>query len=258
MSALEIAFYLLQPSNALLLLLAASLGLALFAPRVGLCAAAAATLLIAVCGLLPVGAVLIAQLEDRHPFAGIVEPPDGIIVLGGFLDTEGSLIHNQIQLNDYAERITAAASLARRFPAAKVIVTDGAPKGASTSGAELSKVMLVDFGVDEARIVREHEAQSTWDNARFSHALVEPKAGERYVIVTSAFHMPRAMATFAAAGWTGLVAWPVDYAADRPAWRAFPGSVSRGLKLVDQAAREYAALLLYSLTGRMADPRGGT
>lgn len=258
MSLSEIVFLFLQPSNTLLALLLLGAVVAAFRVRLGAAMMTSAALLIAFFGLLPVGAVLLSFLEDQYAFEGIVEPPDGIIILGGYLNTRTSLHHNQIQLSDNAERITAGAALARRFPDAKVIVTDGPSEPGMKSGAELAKVMLVDFGVPVERIVREEWAASTWDNARYSYDMVQPKPGERYVLVTSAFHMPRSMATFAAAGWTGLVPWPVDYSAGRPVWQEYPGSVAQGLRMLDWAAREYLATIYYRVTGRWADPGPAT
>lgn len=254
MNAAEVLFFILQPSNGLFALLALGLLIAAVRRPLGLSLAGAAACLIGASGLLPVGALLLAPLETRHPFEGITQAPAGIIVLGGAVDVKRSLDTHQIELNAWGERITAAAALARRYPDASVILTDGAPAGAQKSGAELMKVMLRDFGVAQSRIVREERARSTWDNARYTYDLVGPAPGERYVLVTSAFHMPRSLATFRAVGWDGLVAWPVDHQTDKPAWRAFPGSMARGLALTDLAAREYLALIAYRFAGRLGPP----
>ncbi|MEM8665776.1 MAG: YdcF family protein, partial [Pseudomonadota bacterium] len=150
-------------------------------------------------------------------------------------------------LNEHAERLTTAAALARRFPAAKVVVSDGG----APSGASVSAVLLRDFGVEEARLVLEERASSTWENALFSAELVGPRADGRYILVTSAWHMPRAMATMEAAGWPVMIPWPVDHLGDaHPLRRSWNGSASLGWRLIDIAAREYLALAYYFALGR--------
>jgi len=79
---------------------------------------------------------------------------------------------------------------------------------------------------------------------------VRPAAGERWLLVTSAFHMPRAIGCFRAVGFD-VIPWPVDYRTSGPgdAWRLFPRA-SEGLRRVDLAAKEWAGLLAYYVTGR--------
>lgn len=251
MSGAELVFRLFQPSNALaVVFLAGAAGLIRW-PRLGAGVLAAAGVLYATAGLLPVGQALLRPLEERFARAEIVAPPDGIVVLGGFIDVPASGTARRVELNEQADRITAAAALARRFPEASVIVSDGPLERGGPSGAALAARLLEDFGIAPERIVLEERARSTWDNARFTRALVRPSPGERYVLVTTAWHMPRAIGAFRRAGWPQLAPWPVDYVDDGgPLWRNLPNSAARGLTLVDLAAREYAALAYYYLRGR--------
>ena len=77
-------------------------------------------------------------------------------------------------------------------------------------GADAIEVVLRDLGIGEDRLLREREARDTWENAAKSKALVGPKPGERWLLVTSASHMPRAMGAFRKAGFA-VEPWPVDY-----------------------------------------------
>lgn len=245
-------FALLQPSNIVFLVLLAGLLVAFRRRRSGLALLTVGVVLYGVVGFLPVGQLLLRPLETRFPFKGIVEPPDGIIVLGGFIAPLPPYAHNQVNLNDAAERLVAAASLAHRFPDVPVIVTDGGGTRRNRSGAEQAAALLRQMGVPQSQLVLETRSLSTWDNARFSYDVVQPKPGERYVLVTSAWHMPRSVATFHHAGWPELVPWPVDYVEDdRPLWRSLQFSAARGLRQMDEAVREYVALAYYRLTGRI-------
>lgn len=250
MSVAEAAFLVLQPSALIAVVLAAGLiGLLMATPGARAVLGVGVGLFL-VCGLLPVGSALLALLEAPFPFEGYAgPPPDGIIVLGGYLNPSATLATRQIALNDRAERITAAAALAKRYPDASVIVTDGGGIPGK-SGADLSRVLLMDFGVAEDRIVLETEAASTRQNATLTQAIVDPAPDERFMLVTSAFHMPRAVATFRGAGWQNLIPWPVDSAADaRPLWRRFPSAPAEGLQLIDLAIRELAATAYYRFAG---------
>jgi uncharacterized SAM-binding protein YcdF (DUF218 family) len=109
------------------------------------------------------------------------------------------------------------------------------------------------LGIDPDRILVEDRSRTTEENAAFSKALVEPKPGERWLLVTSAWHMPRAVGCFRQAGF-GVTAYPVDFrtrgASDARRPFAF---VSDGLRRVDVAAREWAGLLAYRLAGRVPE-----
>jgi uncharacterized SAM-binding protein YcdF (DUF218 family) len=71
--------------------------------------------------------------------------------------------------------------------------------------------------------------------------------------VTSAYHMPRAMAAFRAAGFP-IEAYPVDWRTGGPidALKPFP-SVGDGLRRTDTAVREWVGLLAYRITGKTAE-----
>jgi len=122
--------------------------------------------------------------------------------------------------------------------------------GPPVSGAELSAALLREVGIAPERIVVEGAALSTRDNAVLTRQLVDPAPEGRYILVTSAWHMPRSLATFRAAGWPELVPYPVDYLTDRNALSLAPtGSAARGLTLADLAAREYLASAYYFARG---------
>ena len=87
----------------------------------------------------------------------------------------------------------------------------------------------------------------------FSRLLANPKPGERWLLVTSAYHMPRAMAAFRAAGFP-VEAYPVDWRTRGPIDAVQPfGSLGEGLRRTDTAVHEWVGLLAYRLTGRTAE-----
>lgn len=256
----DLLAFLLRPSNLAAFAVVAGFVLLLARrTRAGTVATGAGAVLLVVFGMLPAGEVLLRPLETRFPFTGHPydgtegTPPAGIIVLGGFIDAAATSAHRMPVLNDRSDRLVTAALLATRFTEAKIVVSDGPSRspGGYRLGASLAGVLLRMMGVAEERLVLEPEARNTWQNAVYTKRIVEPRPGQEWILVTSAFHMPRAVGAFRAAGWTGLHPWPVDYQSDGSPRLVNP-SVAKGLTLSNLAIREYGALLAYWLAGRSA------
>jgi uncharacterized SAM-binding protein YcdF (DUF218 family) len=202
----------------------------------------------------PVGALLIEPLEGRFPPLGADAPaPYGIIVLGGAIDDEASAARGQTILDEGAPRLTEAAILARRFPQARLVYTGGSASlwnSASTEALEGRK-LLIALGVDPARITIEDKSRNTDENARFTAALVHPQPDQTWLVVTSAYHMPRAMGLFRKAGFSAR-AYPVDYRSlgDARDWR-MNLHPALGLRLFDLAVHEWIGLIAYRVSGRI-------
>ena len=210
-------------------------------------------MLIAIAGLSPLGNVLMIPLEQRFPAWGASRgAPDGIIVLGGAISPEVSAFRNAVALNEAAERITFAAELARRYPNARIVYTGGSNALLFEGAIEAPFAVraLEALGVAHDRITAEEQSRNTIENAVYSRLLAQPKPGERWLLVTSAFHMPRSIAAFRAAGFD-VEACPVDWRTRGSLDAArFFGSLSEGLARTDTAVHEWAGLVAYRLTGR--------
>ena len=212
--------------------------------------------LIAIAGYSPLGHMLILPLEQRFPPWNPAQgPPDGIVVLGGAIAPGISLARGAVALNGSAERITVTAELARRYPNARIILSGGtgslhfnAPLEAPIAVKELEAL-----GVAPDRITAEEQSRDTIENAVFSRLIAQPKPGERWLLVTSAFHMPRAIAAFRAAGFP-VEPYPVDWRTRGPIDATTPfSSLPAGLSMTDYAMHEWLGLAVYRLTGRTAE-----
>jgi len=212
--------------------------------------------LIAVAGLSPLGNALILPLEQRFPpWDASRGPPDGIVLLGGMISPDVSAARGAVALNEAAERITVTAELARRYPNARIVLTGGRNALIFDEGIEavFAVRQLEALGVAHDRIAAEEQARNTIENAVFSRLVANPKPGERWLLVTSAYHMPRAMAVFRAAGFP-VEAYPVDWRTRGPIDMVRPfASLGDGRRLTDTAVHEWAGLLAYRLTGKTAD-----
>lgn len=250
----KIVWLFLTPSNALVAL--ALIGLVLARTRWAVAgwrmtAASAVGLLIA--GLSPLGNALMLPLEERFP-AHVDDgaPVAGVVVIGGTFDTEATNVHGQMALNETGERVIALGELARRYPAAKIIDAGGGSEFTpdTTPEATLMENTIAQLGLGAERVIYDRKSLNTFENARFAKELAAPKAGERWLLVTSAFHMPRAMGVFRGAGFA-VTAYPVDYrtAGANSLLRPF-AFVGEGLRRTDIAAKEWVGLATYYAAGR--------
>jgi uncharacterized SAM-binding protein YcdF (DUF218 family) len=245
------------PSNLLISL--GLIGLVLMATRfarAGRRLAAAALLLLAIAGLSPLGNALILPLEERFPpWDSARGAPTGIISLGGAFDTVVSAARHEVALNEAAERLTVMAELVRRYPEAHVVFSGGSGLliYAGATEAELAGRLFESFGIPKQRVILEGKSRDTDENARFTKELVFPKPGERWLIVTSAHHMPRAVGSFRGAGFP-VEAFPVDYRTRGAADLLRPfATLGDGLRRTDTAVREWVGLAAYRLTGRTTE-----
>jgi uncharacterized SAM-binding protein YcdF (DUF218 family) len=209
--------------------------------------------LLLLAGYSPLGNVLLLTLSERYPpWQSDGRSPDGIVVLGGAIDSEVTAARRSLELDNSAERILAMLQLARRFPAAKILFSGGSGNLIQNSVPEapIAGQLLQDFGVSPERIVLEGQSRTTAENATFAYRLAAPKPGERWLLVTSAFHMPRSIAAFRAAGFE-VEAYPVDWRTRgwRDALLPFD-RLSSGLARTDVAIHEYSGLFAYWLSGQ--------
>ncbi len=215
-----------------------------------------AVLLLAALATTPIGLLLVAPLENRFPQPlADMPPPDGIIVLGGALRERESAARGQTVFSQ-GERVVEAAILAKRYPDARVIFSGGIGsllKENSTEAQEAQEAqkLLVALGVDPSRITLEDRSRNTDENARFTAALVRPQPKQRWLLVTSAYHMPRSMGLFEKAGFNAT-AFPVAFRTlgegrGQP-WESDP---ARNLETFEVAAKEWIGLAVYRATGRI-------
>lgn len=203
-------------------------------------------------GFGPVGSILMRPLEDRFARPPADSPePTGIIVLGGIVSYP-SVTRGVISLTQDGERLGEAAILAHRYPNATVVISGATPGDLPGIEGLIAERFLVELGVDKSRIVLESRSLSTAENAAFTRDLLMPQPGQRWLLVTSASQMPRAVGSFRRVGFP-VIPYPVGYTtAGLPVdyWR-FQFEVPSNLVRADAAFHEWLGLLAYWLTGRI-------
>ncbi|MEJ2118133.1 MAG: YdcF family protein [Alphaproteobacteria bacterium] len=248
----KIVWFVAQPSNFLALMFL--FGLLLYwrwSTRRGIQIILLSVAIYMIGGFLPVGNALLVPLEEHFTRDKSALPPDGIIVLGGVVDTITATKRDDPSLTERAERLTEAVALARRFPNAKIVFTggDGALDHKTVSEREVVEKFFKDMGVDMSRVIFEDESRTTRENARYTSKIITQKPGERWLLVTSAFHMWRSHRCFRSAG-LKTIPWPVDYSTRGPEdLKRFPPRVSEGWRRIDLAVREWIGLAVYGTIG---------
>jgi uncharacterized SAM-binding protein YcdF (DUF218 family) len=252
---------LLSPLNFIFLLLGAGGGLYLLrCRRAARVLIGAGIALYLVFGFLPLGYDAMVWLESRHPRPEAPAHVDGILVLGGSLETRTGATRNVLSMNDRGERVLEGLALARRYPYAVLVYSGGNNSlrgGADNPETTHVEALLTSLGVDPMPVFFEEESRNTYENIVNSIRLAQPQPDETWLLVTSAWHMPRAAAIAHSVGWPSrLVYWPVDYRTDG-VYRALPQKLEVGKNFdnLSLSLHEGLGWLTYRLTGRI-NPRG--
>jgi len=202
-------------------------------------------------GLFPVGEWLLYPLESRYPHNQKLENVDGIIVLAGSEDPVHTKIWDQVVVGSATERNLAFMMLARQHPEAKLVFTGGVGSMLQQDfkTADVAKRMFKEQGMDITKMIFERYSRNTWENALLSKELVKPQPGENWVLITTAWHMPRSMGIFCKVGWE-VTPYPVDFYTQpdnlfRVSW-GFAGNLS-GLVT---AVKEWIGVVAYKVMGR--------
>lgn len=162
----------------------------------------------------PIGPKLLNGLESSAPLSEIPRHVDGIIVLGGGVDWFASDGRTRIQLSGGSERVISGIELALRYPNSVLIYSGHVGYGKSQRYTENGYSNLTDLivalGVERERIIIDRESRNTADHAPVLMRSIKPKSDENWILVTSAFHMSRAVEVFKNSNWD-VIPYAVDY-----------------------------------------------
>ena len=202
----------------------------------------------------PLADPLLAKIEQTYAANSAPERVDGIIVLGGGGDLNVSRRWGRPELSEGGDRYVAALALARKFPEAVIVFTGGSGAlrdalSTAKSESDLAREFFAAHGILEPRLLIEGQSRNTAENAQFSHDIAQPKIDTHWVLITSAFHMPRAMRSFETVGWPNVTAYPVDYRtaafADHIGW-----NFGRNLRNLNIVIRELVGQLAYRIAAK--------
>jgi uncharacterized SAM-binding protein YcdF (DUF218 family) len=253
----KVFWQLASPDISLLLILSAGVCLLYFdREMLGRRLIIVATIIILLFSLFPISSMLLIPLENRF---SVPEPLpqdiNGVIVLGGAESPILTQERGQVSLGGSAERLTTFVSLARRFSDVKLVYAGGqAAIGVQDyKEAFTARLFFEQMGLDLDRIIFDSQSRNTMENAQNAFKLVKPKKGEKWVLITSAWHMPRSVGIFRKLGWE-VIPYPVDYktTGKSEVTLHFPPRLS-STSAVSNVLYEWIGLVYYRLLGRTSE-----
>lgn len=200
---------------------------------------------------LPLGDIALRPLETRFVQPNLNElQPAGIIILGGAELAEESAVWGQPQFNSAAERVMALPVLAHAYPELPIVFTGGSGSvlRPEFKGADAVKAYIDALGLTD-RVLLENQSRNTFENATFTRQLLGGVPEGRWLLVTSAFHMPRSVGIFTKQGWE-IIPYPVDYYSMTGTGMRVDPKLWQNLRDLQTGLREWIGLAVYYYTGK--------
>ncbi len=247
----KVFWFLASPDNFLIFLLCMSALLIAFRSKWGLrllCSTLTVMLLVL---FFPVADLLLRPLEKRFPVVhSLPENIQGVIVLGGAERGDLGVEWGSAQFNAAAERMMAIPHLAKQYPNAQIVFTGGSgsllhPQDVALSATEQ---WFVEQGVAD-RVLWEKKSRNTFENAVLSEELLGGVPDGNWLLVTSAFHIPRSMGIFRLRGWQ-VTAYPVDFYSKTANGLRLDPKYWMHIRDLSFTIKEWIGLLVYHYTGK--------
>jgi uncharacterized SAM-binding protein YcdF (DUF218 family) len=249
----KIFWTLVQPLNALCLLAIFGALLGLRWKKLGQRICYTALCLIVILGLVPIGPVLVGWLERQYPAPQTLPAKiDGVIVLGGAFESALTASTGQIQVNDQMERMLCFLELSQKYPQAKHVYSGGSGDLLNPNAREGDDARAFFTLVGQKTpVIYEEKSRNTYENVLYSKEIVTPHGNETWIVVTSAYHMPRAMGIFAKQNWP-VIPYPCDYKTDGTYdfFHRLPNAAGN-FYMLNIAIKEILGGIVYRLSGKM-------
>ncbi len=202
--------------------------------------------------VMPTGQYMFYQLEKKFHFqAFLPEKIDGILILSGATNPALTKEFDQINLNGSIERLTESIQLHRRYPKAKVIFSGGSGSlnNPNLTHAQVAKNFFIQQQVDVNKIFFESKSRNTFENIFYSKIIANPKQVENWILVTTAFHMTRALNVAEKLDWE-FIPYAVDYQIPKKfSWKPSFNFI-HNVVAMQSASHEWIGLISYYLMGR--------
>jgi len=200
------------------------------------------------------GKFLLSNLESKYPALNIMPKKiDGILILGGPTNPLLTHIHNQVSFNEAGERLTEAVKLIKIYHSSKIIFSGGSgslEKDALTH-SDVAKKFFLEMDIDIRQIIFESKSNNTYENILFSKSIIHPKNNEKWLLITSSFHMTRAMNIAEKLGWE-FIPYPVDFRTGNKRIKLIPSftKILQNFNTFNLVSHEIVGLISYYYLGR--------
>lgn len=251
----KIFWIIATPLSFLWLLVAAGFGLRYWKQKLGNQVLVFSGVLFLVIGFFPIGYNLMVFLETRYERPNpMPDKVDGIIVLGGAFNSSISDKRKMIAANGNINRMIDFVDLSRQYPKAKLIFTGGSGNiyNPERKEADDAKAFLEMIGLKTDSITFERNSRNSYENVKYSKELMQPKTGENWILVTSAFHMPRSVGIFKQHGWE-VTPYPSGPKTDGK-YKIIPQpfGVVGSFFMLGTAMKEFIGTIIYYFSGKSA------
>ena len=201
---------------------------------------------------LPIGNYLIYKIEKEfHSNFIISEKLDGILILGGATNPLMYKEFNEISLNSSAERLIESVTIIKKFKNSKIIFSGGSGviNRPDLGHSQVARSFYKKIGIDESRIIFEDNSRNTYENILFSKKLANPKKNEKWLLITSASHMRRAMLIGSKINWE-FIPYAVDFRTMKK-FRFLPSlNLLSNINSFQHGSHEWMGLISYYLMKR--------
>lgn len=249
----KLIWLIISPDSLLLILILLSFALLFFGmQRAGRRLLGFICVVLLVIAFVPLHNLLLYPLESR--FVTNPELPqkiDGVIVLSGAEKAYMSSLWDQVELGPAAERSLAFVALARQYPEAKLVFAGGSGRLTKQDykDADVAAKLFEQLGLELERVVFENESRNTYENALFAKRLIEPNKDENWLLITTAWHMPRSVGAFCKQQWP-VIPYPVDHITPRGHLMSISLSLAGHLRDLKIGVKEWIGLFAYYFTGK--------
>lgn len=248
---LRIAQSLLLPPSIILFLGGFGLVVLKKRPHIGKCLMVAGIFSLYIISIGPVTDMLIRPLEESFtPFKKPFNSANVIVILGGGVIDLSTLGMKPVPSNTSTARLIYGITLYREYPGSTLIISGGSgePDRQDISEADAMKEMAISLGVPAIDIFVENSSGSTIESVNALRALIKRK---KVILVTSAYHMKRAVAMFRKVG-IEVIPASTDYVSERRG-HSFYSFIPKASNLMIStiALSEYMSYTWYTLKGNV-------
>ena len=203
-------------------------------------------------GITSTGSYLTFLLEKKyHNKLDFPQNIDGIIILGGATNPYLSKEYNQIIVNGSAERLIESSFLIKKYPNAKIYFAGGSGSldFSKLSHSTVAKKFYENYNIDTEKFIFDYKSRNTYENILYAKEKFNPKKNENWIVITSAFHLNRAISIGEKLDWK-LLPYGTDYRVPKK----FKWKIS--LDFIDNlsnfkfASHEWTGLIAYYMMGR--------
>ena len=202
--------------------------------------------------IMPTGRYMFYQLEKKfHSETLLPEKIDGILILAGATNPSLTKEFNQIHIGESVERLIESIQLHKKYPTAKFIFSGGSGSliPQDFTHADVAKKFFIQQNINVNKFIFESRSRNTFENILYSKEIISPSPNENWILVTSAFHMVRALNVAEKLDWK-FIPYAVDFHVSKQfSWKP---SINfwNNMTAMQFASHEWVGLISYYLMGR--------